>query len=486
VAIRSWSTVLCPQSTGGRGPDSAARRVRVASTQPASGSRLVARGPIWYLFQARMIILAAIAIVAAGAWLIARRVDVRLVLGMSAFLLFLLASSPAQFFVVFAAEMANVRTVVPICSAMGFAYVMKLTRCDRHLVHMLVRPLRHARPLLIPGGVVVGYVVNMAIVSQSSTAATVGPVLVPLVVAAGVPLTVAGAMLLLGASMGGELFNPGAVEIVTLSQLTGAGPTATVMAVIPANLVACGVALAVFWWRAARRTAEPAEDEFREAAEEEREFRLNVGRALVPLLPLAILFVLNGLSYKGYVTLPKELDTSVLILAAMLVGTVVAAALTPQLAGETAREFFHGAGFAYTHVISLIVTATAFTEGIKANGLIELLTQALAGQPLLTVLASLSMPWLLAVVGGSGIAPAVAVMKVLVPVAADLGLDPARLGAYSAVAAQLGRTMSPAAAVVMMSATVSGRPPFELLRQVTPPLLAGLGALALAAALGLV
>lgn len=425
-------------------------------------------------------------IIAAGAWLIARRVDVRLVLGVSAFLLFLIARAPHQFFAIFAAEMANPRTVVPICSAMGFAYVMKLTQCDRHLVHMLVRPLRHARPLLIPGGVLVGYVVNMAIVSQSSTAATVGPVLVPLVVAAGIPVTVAGAMLLLGASMGGELYNPGAVEIVTLAELTQNDPGTIVRRTIPANLVACGTALLVFWWRSSREQAPADEGNLADAVEEEHEFELNVGRALVPLLPLALLFTANGLVYRGVIALPPELNTSVLILAAMLVGTVVALLLAPRLAGEGAREFFAGAGFAYTHVISLIVTATAFTEGIKINGVIELLTSALAHLPTVTILVSAAIPWLLAVVGGSGIAPAVAVMKVLVPVAGEIGLDPVRLGTYAAVAAQLGRTMSPAAAVVMMSATVSGREPFELLRRVTLPLVAGLAALMVAAALGIV
>jgi DcuC family C4-dicarboxylate transporter len=66
------------------------------------------------------------------------------------------------------------RFVVPICTAMGFAHVLRYTQCDRHLVHLLVRPLRHARSLLVPGTVVVGFLVNMPIVSQTSTAVTIG------------------------------------------------------------------------------------------------------------------------------------------------------------------------------------------------------------------------------------------------------------------------------------------------------------------------
>ena len=434
-----------------------------------------------------MLLLASFAIIALASYAIVRRVDVRLVLGLAAFAFFAMASQPAKFFAVFAAEMANERTVVPICSAMGFAYVMKLTGCDKHLVHLLVKPLELARPLLIPGGVIVGYVVNMAIVSQSSTAATVGPVLIPLAVAAGVPLPVAGAVLLLGASMGGELYNPGAVEIVTLGQLTNTAPTEIVGRVMPANVLACGIALIVFWALSAReRATEPVTSEVIADAEEVEKFELNILRALVPLVPLALLFCVNALTMTGRLELPKEITTSVMILASMLIGTLLAAALTPSRAGDTPKEFFLGAGFAYTHVISLIVTATAFTEGIKANGLIELLTNALVGLPLLMVTASVTVPFSLAVVGGSGIAPAVAVMKVLVEPAVAMGLDPIRLGAYTAVAAQLGRTMSPAAAVVMMSSAVSGVPPFELLKRVTIPLLAGLTALLIAGLIGAV
>src|SRR5436190_14755733 len=52
-----------------------------------------------------------------------------------------------RFFVEFAKGLTNPASVVPICCAMGFAYVCKHTRCDAHLVHLLVAPLRHVRPL---------------------------------------------------------------------------------------------------------------------------------------------------------------------------------------------------------------------------------------------------------------------------------------------------------------------------------------------------
>ena len=171
-----------------------------------------------------------------------KRIDVRLSLGLCAAGLFLVAGKLPLFFVTITQQMTNEKTVVPICTAMGFAYVLKLTECDRHLTHLLVAPLRRGKWFLIPGGIIAAYIVNMAIVSQSSTAAIVGTVLLPLLQAVGISSAIAGSLLLLGSSMGGELFNPGAVEIVKLAE-----PVATLVTkVLPVNLLASITALIVF------------------------------------------------------------------------------------------------------------------------------------------------------------------------------------------------------------------------------------------------
>ena len=86
---------------------------------------------------------------------VVRGLDVRLLLFLGAVPLFLAAGQPALFIATLAREMANPKTVIPICSAMGFAYVLRLTECDRHLVLLLVRPLRRMQALLIPGGIAI-------------------------------------------------------------------------------------------------------------------------------------------------------------------------------------------------------------------------------------------------------------------------------------------------------------------------------------------
>jgi DcuC family C4-dicarboxylate transporter len=427
----------------------------------------------------------ALIVIVVAVGLIARRVDVRLVLSLCALPLFAAAHRLPEFFGLMAREMGNPATVVPICSAMGFSYVLRLTGCDLHLVHLLTRPLRWVRFLLIPGGVAAGYLVNTTIVSQTGAAAVVGPVLVPLLRAGGFGSVTAGSALLLGCSAGGELFNPGAVEMATLTRLTKLSPTEVIRLTMPLNLLASTVALLVYWTRGERgdRSKAVGSGDLVES-DAAGLFRVNPFKAAVPLVPIVLLFAAPGL-----IRLPEDrfprLSEPATILAAMLVGVVAAGLSSPKSVRGFARSFFEGAGFAYTQVISLIVAATVFAEAIKASGLIRTLTAGLAGRPAAATVVAFVVPCALAFLCGSGIAPAVAVMTALVPEAKTIGLDPVRLGAITSVGAHLGRTMSPAAAVVAMSATLSRADPADLIRRVAPPLLAGGAALLIAALTGL-
>jgi DcuC family C4-dicarboxylate transporter len=414
-----------------------------------------------------------------------RGAEVRLVLFLGALPLFLAVDRPAMLISKIASEMANAATIVPICSAMGFAYVLKLTECDQHLVQLLVRPLRQMRALLIPGGIAAGYLINTTIVSQAATAAVLGPVLIPLLRAGGLGAAAAGATLLLGSSMGGELFNPGAVEIAKLSELSALGATEVIARSRGLNLLSCGVILGVFWLIFGRRELRagdrivPSPDAV-DGPTQVDEPRLNIAKALVPMLPIMLLTV-DAMG--GPYAVGRFLPGPGRILAAMLIGVAAAGATTGSKARGLAAAFFDGAGYGYTHVISLIVVASTFATGVELSGLIRLLLDAMSAWPKSALVVAPIAAWFLAFVAGTGIAPAVSIMEFFVPAAGSLGLDAIRLGAVTSLAAHFGRTMSPAAAVVMMAARLSGAGPRELIQRVAVPLLIGLGFLIAAALL---
>src|SRR5262245_62928222 len=163
---------------------------------------------------------AALVVVVAAIVLVVRGWDVRLVLLVAALTIGAAAGDVARVVREFLGTFSNEKFVVPICSAMGFAYVLRHTGCERHLVLLLVKPIRRARFLMVPGVVVVGFLVNVPVISQTSTAVCIGPVVVPLMRAAGYSMATIGACLLLGTSVGGELLNPGAPELLTVYDRT--------------------------------------------------------------------------------------------------------------------------------------------------------------------------------------------------------------------------------------------------------------------------
>lgn len=145
---------------------------------------------------------------------------------------------------------------------------------------------------------VVGFLVNIPVISQTSTAVAVGTVLVPLMLAARVSPITTGAALLLGSSLGGELLNPGAPELNSVSNaLQKAGLAVSsadcVKHVLPLVLVQLGIATVLFWAWSAWADRTDGRDDFtsEEPVKEEPEFRVNLLKAAVPVLPLVLLFL---------------------------------------------------------------------------------------------------------------------------------------------------------------------------------------------------
>jgi hypothetical protein len=96
-----------------------------------------------------MTIALGLIVIAAAVVAVVRRVDVRLALTLAGFALGAVAGNVPAVFAAFIRTLCDEKFVVPICTAMGFAYVLRHSGCDQHLVRLLVEPVRRVRPLLI-------------------------------------------------------------------------------------------------------------------------------------------------------------------------------------------------------------------------------------------------------------------------------------------------------------------------------------------------
>jgi C4-dicarboxylate transporter, DcuC family len=163
-----------------------------------------------------------------------------------------------------------------------------------------------------------------------------------------------------------------------------------------------------------------------------------------------------------------------LIGLAMLIGVGVAALASPKDARNSMRSFFEGAGYGFTHVVSLIVVANCFGKAIENVGLAAGLGKLIEANPqMLTPLAAF-VPWLFAVVCGSGMASTQSLYGFFHTPASALGADVNAVGAMVSVGSAVGRTMSPVAAVTLMCANLTGTQPLQLVKRVALPLLLGL------------
>jgi DcuC family C4-dicarboxylate transporter len=416
-----------------------------------------------------------------------RGAEARLTLILTGLALASLVGQPMSIVRTFLEKLTAEDYLLPIGTCMGFAFVLRHTQCDQHLVHLLLVPLRRNVTFLIPGVVFVGFLVNVPITSQSGTAVAVGAVLVPVMRAAGFSPVTAGAALALGASIGGELLNPGAPELRTISAACNTNAIRCIDYVWPLLFVHMGVTIPIFWWiclRAEKRNDTPPQTL-------PDDFQVNLFKAFVPLLPLVLLFLTALPERIRLIAIPAEwlvgpgaaqgqFETR-LIGVAMLIGTVVAALTSPSQAGATAKVFFEGVGYALANVTSVIVAAGCFGEGIKVVGLAQPLEGAVTALPgLLMPLAAL-IPFGFAWISGSGIASTQALYGFFLEPAQATQADPLTVGAVTCISSAAGRTMSPVSAVVLMSASLTGAEPMAMVKRMAVALLIGLAVVALVA-----
>lgn len=411
-----------------------------------------------------------------------RGFDVRLVLILAGVLLASFVGKPTLIFDAFINTLGNQDVVGPICSAMGYAFVLREIGADKELVSLLARPLHMARWLLVPGGCVLGFITNMAIPSQTATAAAVGPILVPLMVAAGYSRLAAGATLLLGCSIGGNLWNPGDGDVVSVRMATGVPVEQVISTAFVPNLISLTAATIVLMVILRRDESVEVPNVQSDDSSLHQITPRRVMLALLAPLPIISVFALMPqLNVFPSVTriYPHGIAVSSVMLACTLMAILVSYARRinfKEHASSLSRQFFQGMGYGLGKVISVILAATCFLAGLNAVGFIKAITAMFLGDSMLATVASPTVTWLLAILSGSGTAPAVAFAQAVLPTFVEHGQTTfaVALGVFAGIGASAGRTMSPVSAVMFFVSDLAATEPKALIRTLAVPIIAAL------------
>ncbi|WP_169777419.1 C4-dicarboxylate transporter DcuC [Campylobacter mucosalis] len=407
-------------------------------------------------------------------YLLVRKGETRTVLIGVGLVLCIVALNPMMALTEFTASMTKAGLIKAICASMGFAYVMKYTKCDQHLVILLTKPMKNIGFLLIPITFLLTYFINIAIPSAAGCSAAVGATLIPLLMSSGVKPAMAGAAVLAG-TFGGVL-SPGSAHNIFVAEMTKMSVTEMIAVQFPNAILAGGVVLVMLSVTAIIFKDYQKGQNFNTKSDTAQmsDFKANIFYALTPLIPLVIL-VIGGTSLNQVAWLKW---TKMGVAEAMLLGAIIAIFITWTNPQKITKEFFSGMGSAYAEVIGIIIAAGVFVAGLKACGAIEAVTVWLKNSQEFVRFGGTFAPYLMGVVTGSGDAATMAFNTAITPHAADLGFEQSKLGMAAAIAGALGRSSSPIAGAAIICAGLAMVSPVEIVKRTAPAMFASVALIA--------
>lgn len=413
-----------------------------------------------------MIILGVV-ILLATVFALVKQYETKMILFASGLLLCIIGGNPMNAFEAFASRMTTGGLIQPILSVMGFAFVMKVTECDKHLVNFLSKGLIKVRPILIPGAALATFAINTALPSAAGAAAAVGAILIPVLMEAGISPAMAAAAVLTGTF--GSMISPGLSHnpfIANIASVEVMDVIAVHYAADVVSVVIGALSLAVLAF-ILKEDGRGSGAEISAANLEITTVKVNYLKAIVPVIPILILILGATKTVAAF--------AKVSIPAAMLIGALfgVLASLTDtklnkQYMEKVSKAFFDGMGNAYANIMGIIIAAAVFVKGLETIGLIKSFIDAMIGAPGIVKIAATFGPFLLGVVSGSGDAAAIAFNEAVTPQAAQFGLEIINMGSIAALGGALGRTMSPLAGAAIIVATMAGVNPLEVAKRNAP------------------
>lgn len=421
---------------------------------------------MWETFK----LIASLLGIGAVVYLLVKKHETRLVLMLVGVSLCVLSLKPMDAFKAFAATMTTAGLIAAICSSMGFAYVMKHTKCDMHLVTLLTRPMRTLGLIAVPMTALMTFFINIAIPSAAGCAAAVGATMIPILIRSGVNPAMAGAAVFMGTF--GSIASPGSAHNAFVANASGLTITEVIQSHFAYTLTTGVIgAISLFFVAlvlkdfkrggaaAPAAVADPAPDNAPAPAEQIE--KVNLLFALAPLVPLVLLIAgatpLSDMEGWGWLNMAVP--------EAMVIGAIYAILVTRANPSKITDDFFNGMGYAYAMVMGIIIAASVFVAGLNATGAVDYAVEFLRDATHFVRIGGSAGPFIMAIIVGSGDAAAMAFNGAVLPHAEALGYSKVNLGMGAALAGALGRTMSPIAGAAIVCAGLAQVSPIKIAKR---------------------
>lgn len=191
--------------------------------------------------------------------------------------------------------------------------------------------------------------------------------------------------------------------------------------------------------------------------------------ALLPLVPLVLLFIFNKMVYKTIV-----LDVPTAMFMGWIFAILVDLATRRNIVAVFNDGFymFKGMGNMLTNVVGLIFVAGLFANGLQTTGLLGLLIDGAKNVGLGATGTGLVMSLVIAavtVLTGSGVAAFTSLVPLAPAIAQGFGVSPVEIAMMLQLASECARPLSPVAGVVIIVAGFAGVTPLAVVRRTWLP-----------------
>lgn len=195
--------------------------------------------------------------------------------------------------------------------------------------------------------------------------------------------------------------------------------------------------------------------------------------AILPVLPLVMLIVFS--KYLQLFQPAIELDTTTAMVVSLFIAMLFELARTRNFksAFNSVKAFWGGMGKVFTDVVTLIVCAEVFSQGLIRLGLIDALVDGATHIGLSGIAIGICITiliFLAAMLMGSGNASFFSFGPLIPSIAQKLGIPPVDMVLPMQLSASMGRATSPIAGVIIAVAEIAGVSPFELAKRNMIPL----------------
>ncbi|HEE0083004.1 TPA: C4-dicarboxylate transporter DcuC [Citrobacter youngae] len=369
-----------------------------------------------------------------------------------------------------------------IMAAGGFASYMDHIKASNAMVNMCIRPLQviKAPYLILALGYICAQLLHVAISSAAGLAMLLLVTFFPVLVRLGVSKASAAAMIALCAFMD---LGPAAGTANLAAKHAGMESAIYFAHYQMPVAVAVMLAVAVVIYFTAKYFDKkdgfvPGAQSVAQAEEEGR--KAPAIYALLPVLPVALVLVFSPLVIKSI-----KID----VVTAMILGAVVAfffeLVTTRDFKSccKGIQVFFKGMGIMFTSIVSLLVCADIYAQGLQKIGAVDYLLQSVQNAGLGFTSMTLVMTALVgvtAILTGSGVAAFFSFSGLAPSIAAKFGESAVNMILPMQLMAGMGRSMSPVAGIIIAVSKAGECSPFMIVRRTLLPALAGIAAMLVA------